>query len=89
MKVRKMRLLRMKHNISCPELGRAVGLSPQRISEIELGDTSVEPTTIEKIQSAFSTVIATRTEELHTLRNDYTKHKNDLLNVVEENTYEL
>ena len=36
MQVRKMRLLRHKHQITRPELGRACALSPQRISEIEL-----------------------------------------------------
>ncbi len=89
MKVRKMRLLRMKHNISCPELGKSVGLSPQRISELELGNTSVEYATIEKIQAAFCAVIDTRTEALHTLMKDYAKYKHDLVNVVEEQSYEL
>lgn len=39
MQVRKMRLLRHKHGITRPELGRACALSPQRISEIELSET--------------------------------------------------
>ena len=36
MQVRKMRLLRHKYGISNPDLSRICGLSPQRISEIEL-----------------------------------------------------
>ena len=38
MKVRKFRILRLRHHVSMVELGRACGLSAQRISELELSE---------------------------------------------------
>ena len=35
MKVRKFRILRLRHHVSMVELGRACGVSAQRISELE------------------------------------------------------
>ena len=38
MKVRKFRILRLRHHVSMVELGRACGVSAQRISELELSE---------------------------------------------------
>ena len=57
MQVRKMRILRHKHGITRPELGRACALSPQRISEIELSGTGLIPETKEKLQRGFESVV--------------------------------
>lgn len=89
MKVRKMRLLRTKYNISCPELGKAAGMSAQRISELEFSDGKVEPITEDKIQAAFLKVIACRTEHVCRLSNSFAKHENSLMEHVEELSYEL
>lgn len=89
MVVRKMRLLRTKYNISCPELGNAAGLSAQRISELELGTGNVEPVTEEKIQAAFLKVIELRTDNVCSLTQSFVKHENSLLETVEELDYEL
>lgn len=89
MQIRKMRILRMKYDISCVELGRACGLSAQRISELELGDGSVETATKEKIQLAFLNVLTQRTETLCRLTQDYVRWQDDLMDMVEETAYEL
>ena len=89
MQVRKMRLLRMRYDISCVELGRACGLSPQRISELEFGDGGVEPVTEGKIQTGFLKVIAQRTERLCSLTQTLLYHQDSLMISVEENGYEL
>ena len=49
MQVRKMRLLRHKHGITRPELGRVCALSPQRISEIELSVAGLAPETAARV----------------------------------------
>ena len=51
MKVRKFRILRLRHHVSMVELGRACGLSAQRISELELSEGVPEQETIQKIQN--------------------------------------
>ena len=40
MKVRKFRILRLRHHVSMVELGRACGVSAQRISELELSENN-------------------------------------------------
>ncbi len=89
MKVRKMRLLRLKYKISCPELGKTIGLSPQRISEIELSSTGIEKATQMKIHSAFLKVIENRRAELFNLTEDFLSHEGSLTAMVEEHSYEL
>lgn len=89
MQVRKMRLLRTKYNISCPELGKAAGLSAQRISELEFGDGGVEEATEDKIQMAFLSVITRRTGDLSALTCSFARHWESLMEPVEENSYEL
>lgn len=89
MQVRKMRLLRHKHNITRPELGRACGLSPQRISEIELSMTGLAPETEEKLRRGFESVARRREDALYSLRGDLARHGESLFEPVEESGYEL
>ena len=89
MQVRKMRLLRHKHQITRPELGRACALSPQRISEIELSVTGLAPETEEKLRRGFDFVAQRREEALRSLRGDLARHGESLFEPVEETGYEL
>ena len=76
MKVRKFRILRLRHHVSMVELGRACENKP-----------SAE--TVQKIQSGFETIIAQRGEKLGLLRQDYDSCKNSLMERVGEYEYEL
>ena len=90
MRARKMRLLRIKYQISRLELGEVCGLSPQRISEIELNaEPEATEETLIKVQSAFAAVIERRRRALEALEQDFANHKKTLLEGVEETTYEL
>lgn len=89
MQVRKMRLLRHKYGITCPELGRACGLSPQRISEIELSAQRLTPVTEEKLRQAFSLVAEERRCQLSSLHCDLEHYSKSLFDAVEESAYEL
>lgn len=89
MQVKKMRLLRHKHNITRPELGRACGLSPQRISEIELSVEKPTPATEEKLLQAFYVVAGQRKDRLLSLTGDLERHGGSLFDAVEEAGYEL
>ena len=60
MKVRKFRILRLRHHVSMVELGRACGVSAQRISELELSENKPSAETVQKIQSGFEAIIAQR-----------------------------
>ena len=89
MRARKIRLLRNKHHISLGELGKACGISNQRISKIELGDSYLTEKTGEKIQEGFRQIIECRRRMLLRLCEDYENHKDTLLEQVEEDEYEL
>ena len=89
MKVRKFRILRLRHHVSMVELGWACGVSAQRISELELSENKPSAETVQKIQSGFETIIAQRSEKLDTLRQDYDSCKNSLMERVGEYEYEL
>ena len=89
MKVRKFRILRLRHQISMAELARVCGVSAQRISELELSESTPEAETVQKIQNGFETIIAQRGEKLDTLRQDYDSCKNSLMERVGEYEYEL
>ena len=89
MQVRKMRLLRHKHSIARRELGRACGLSPQRISEIELSVEGLTPATEEKLRRAFYAVAAQRNASVQSLTGDLARHEGSLFDAVEEVGYEL
>ena len=51
MKVRKFRILRLRHHVSMVELGRACGVSAQRISELELSENKPSAETVQKRSS--------------------------------------
>lgn len=89
MQVRKMRLLRQKHHITRTDLGRACGLSPQRISEIELSVQRLTPVTEEKLRQAFSLVAEERRCQLSSLHCDLEHYSKSLFDAVEESAYEL
>ena len=87
MKVRKMRLLRHKHHISLVELSDACGVSKQRLSEIELDKKSVSEVAVQMITAGFSVVEKRRRD--NALSRDFRRHKDALLESVEEHGYEL
>ena len=89
MQVRKMRLLRHKSRITRVELGDACALSPQRISEIELGTAGLAPATKEKLRRGFALVGRRREDALHALQGDLLRYGESLFDAVEEASYEL
>ena len=89
MKARKLRILRKKHGISLHDLSAATGLSPQRISEIELNQRRITPEVEERIRMGLEKMIAQRKTQAIALWEDYSKHSKTLLKIVEGSTYEL
>ena len=87
--MRKLRLLRLKYHISLVELSRASGLSPQRISELELGSGNILTATEQKLQNGMEQVIRRRKEDQVDLQNDYLRHKNTLMELVGEADHDL
>jgi len=88
MQIRKLRLLRIKHNIQLEELGAAAGMSKQRVSQIELGEEISSKMVEKRISDAFFEVIAKKFIELSALETDYLEHKDSLFHFVEDD-YEL
>jgi transcriptional regulator with XRE-family HTH domain len=89
MLVAKIKLLRMKYRVSRAELGSACGLSPQRIFEIENSSYTVTQATIDKLCRGMEAVLMFRQEQVDMFRTDLHKHQHGLLELVEENSYEL
>ena len=89
MKVRKFRILRLRHHVSMVELGRACGLSAQRISELELSEGVPEQETIQKIQKGFERILTERMEDAERLHLEYQRCRNALMQRVGEDEYEL
>ena len=89
MKVRKFRILRLRHHVSMVELGRACGLSAQRISEVELSEGVPEQETIQKIQNGFERILTERMEDAERLHLEYQRCRNALMQRVGEDEYEL
>ena len=89
MKVRKFRILRLRHHVSMVELGRACGVSAQRISELELSENKPSAETVQKIQSGFEALLTLRGEQLAALRREYADCKDTLMERVGEYEYEL
>lgn len=88
--VRKMRLLRKKHQIPLSELARFFGKPIQRINEIELNaEPKLRKDTRAKLLAAYSSIIEERKQDVLGLEQDYLKHKDTLMEGVEETTYEL
>lgn len=89
MEVRKMRLLRHKYGITRVDLGNACGISPQRISEIELNTEGLTEATMEKIRLGFETILCTKISKTAELFNDFLLHRSTLFDAVKETSYEL
>ena len=89
METRKIRLLRQKYHISLQELGHACGVSPQRISEIELTPGPVSYKTVRRIRGGLEQVIAKRGAMLGELQRDCITHGASILDLVEEIGFEL
>ena len=89
MKARKFRILRLRHHVSMVELGRACGLSAQRISELELSEGVPEQETIQKIQNGFERILTERMEDAERLHLEYQRCRNALMQRVGEDEYEL
>lgn len=89
MKVRKFRILRLRHHVSMVELGRACGVSAQRISELELSEGVPEQETIQKIQNGFERILTERMEDAERLHLEYQRCRNALMQRVGEDEYEL
>ena len=89
MKVRKFRILRLRHHVSMVDLGRACGLSAQRISELELSEGVPEQETIQKIQNGFERILTERMEDAERLHLEYQRCRNALMQRVGEDEYEL
>lgn len=89
MQVRKLRLLRLKYRISLMELSRTTGLTPQRISEIELNAGNMQDATVQKLVEGIEQVIFQRQKDHTALQNDFLLHKNTLMEMVGEADYGL
>ena len=89
MRVRKLRLLRLKYHISLVELSRASGLTPQRISELELGSGNTLAVTEKKLLDGLAVVIQEREKSQIALQHDYLQYKDTLMELVGETDYAL
>jgi transcriptional regulator with XRE-family HTH domain len=79
-----MRLLREKHGISIAELSGHCKVSPQRLSEIELGTGRATIHTNQLVESAFAHLILARKNELTALATDFQAYRNTLLDFISE-----
>lgn len=89
MQARKVRILRRKYHISLAELAAACGFSEQRISEIELSTDPLTPAMAAKINAGLEKLMEQHQLRLLHLNQDYERHKDTLLDPVEEIGYEL
>ena len=89
MMVRKFRILRLRHQISMAELAKVCGVSAQRISELELSESTPEAETVQNIQNGFEALLTLRGEQLASLRREYADCKDTLMERVGEYEYAL
>lgn len=89
MLVAKIKLFRMKYGISRAELGSACGISKQRIYELENEVAAVTPATTDKLRRGMEAVLTQRKTWIDAFRMDLEKHRDTLMDYVEENRYEL
>ena len=89
MQIRKLRVLRLKYRISLVELSRACGISPQRISEIELNPGGISEPTVTKLLDGLSHVICSRQHTQMALQADFNRTKYTLMEPVGETDYAL
>lgn len=79
----RLRILRLRHNISLKELHRYSGFSHQYISQLDLGTYGSTPHNEKMIDSAFRSIIASRRAALEQLERDYGVYKGNLLQPLE------
>ena len=89
MLVAKIKLFRMKYGISREELGTACGVSKQRIYELENKEAAILPATADKMRRGMEAVLKDRQVWIDAFRSDLEKHRETLMDYVEETTYEL
>ena len=87
MKVRLMRLIREKHNITSCLLAHASSVSRQRLMEIESGDKKPTEHMKSLVQSAFESVIEQRRNELAALESNYLRYRNRLFEYINEEDF--
>ena len=84
MQTRQIRLLREKHGITLAQLSHYCDASPQRLSQIELGTVPITIHMRKLIQTAFNGFIASKQQELTSLKSDFRRHKHTLLDFVDK-----
>ena len=84
MLVRKIRVLRLKYNITINELAQGAKRSPSWLSAVELGGSSLREQTKETALRGFEEVIASRQRGLYALERDFHLHKDSLFDGVKE-----
>lgn len=84
MRTRRMRLLREKHGVTIHELSRHSEISPQRLSQIELGMGTVTAHMNRLVETAFVRLISARRRDLVTLEEDFQTYRKNLLDIVDE-----
>ena len=84
-----MRFLKLIHHINLTDLSRFCGLSPQRLSEIELNVEGLLPATEEKVRQAFYAAADQREAELSSLRSDLERYGDSLFETIKESDYAL
>ncbi len=89
MEVRKIRVLRLKYHISLIELSQTSGLSPQRLSQLELYNSRMTAETARKLTEGLEKVILRREKEQQNLWDDYERHRSSLMEMVRETSYVL
>ena len=89
MKVSKILLFRDKYNIPRAELSSACGISNQRLFELEMNPRNVKHSTVVRIRKGLEAVAFARSKSADALLLDLFKHRDSLLDIVEEQTYEL
>ena len=89
MKVRKLRIIRKKYHVSLSELGKASGISEQRVSRLELNPGYAEKETERKLQRGLYSILSRRFDECCSFQKTLERHYTTLTEDVEETTYEL
>ena len=89
MQARKMRILRRKYGISLRELAEVCNCSQQWVSAVELSTNPLTPAMAAKVRGGFEKLVEQHQNQLLQLSQDYERHKDTLLNPVEEIGNEL
>ena len=81
--ITRLRILRLQHKITLPELAEAAEVSTQQISRLELCLASPTPYQEERIGAALDRLITERKSALVELEHDYLLHKGSFLETME------